>query len=258
MSSTWRFPSRLLGLPVLALLILFQASAPADDTNPNPAVKPAEHKGTKARHDRFVERAKQGDVDVLFLGDSITQGWEGAGKAVWKTRYDSLKAANFGIGGDRTEHVLWRLTEGKELDGIQPKVVVLMIGTNNMGAANPSKTGKVNEKSLTASQIADGVTAIVKEIHKQVPKTKILLLAIFPRAEMPDSAARKKVEETNELIKKLDDGGKTVLYLDINNKLLDRDGALAPEIMPDYLHPNETGYKIWSRAIEKPLAELLK
>jgi lysophospholipase L1-like esterase len=260
MSLATRLPLRLLGLPVLACLILLHANAPADDAKSNPAVKPSERKdkSSKTRHERFVERAKKGDVDVLFLGDSITQGWEGQGKAVWKARYDSMKAANFGIGGDKTEHVLWRITEGKELEGIQPKVVVLMIGTNNMGAANPSKDGKVNQNSVSASQIAEGVTAIVKEIHKQIPTTKILLLAIFPRAEMPDSPARKKVDEVNEMIKKLDDGGKSVLYLDINNKLLDRDGVLLPEIMPDFLHPNEVGYKIWGRVIEKPLAELLK
>src|SRR5205814_1275689 len=118
----------------------------ADDKKPShTAVTPVprEQAPWVKRHKAFLERAKQGDVDVLFLGDSITQGWEGAGKQVWKDHFEKLKAANFGIGGDQTQHVLWRITEGKELEGIHPKVIVLMIGTNNMGA---ERDGKVSSR----------------------------------------------------------------------------------------------------------------
>ena len=148
-------------------------------------------------HESFLERAKEGNIDLLFLGDSITQGW--ANNDVWKRFYAPRNAANFGIGGDRTQHVLWRLEHG-EVDGIHPKVVVLMIGTNNSG-------------SNTAEEIANGVTAIVKSIREKLPETKILLLGVFPRAEKPGSI-RDKLAAVNAQIAKLDDG-KTVKYLDI-------------------------------------------
>src|SRR5262249_12611506 len=179
---------------------------------------------------------------VLFLGDSITQGWGGA-KEVWEKSFGPLKPANFGIGGDQTQHVLWRITEGKELEGIQPKSIVLMIGTNNMGGNLPE-------------QIADGVTAIVKELNKQRPKAKVLLLGIFPRSAKPTDAVRDKIKLVNERIAKLDDG-KQVYYLDIGAKFLDKDGNLTKEIMPDYLHLSKQGYQIWADAILPKLQELL-
>jgi lysophospholipase L1-like esterase len=241
-----------------AVLVAWALSACAQPDNP--ATKPTERKdkGSVARHERFVKTAKAGGVDVLFLGDSITQGWEGAGKDVWAAKYAPLKAANFGIGGDRTEHVLWRITEGKELDGIDPKVVVLMIGTNNAGS-NP-KGGN------TAEQIADGVAAIVAEIRKQKPKTKVLLLGVFPRSGpgvtkddqvCPPDRLQPKIKAINERLAKLDDG-KNVKYLDIGDRFLTNDGGLSREVMPDFLHLSPRGYVIWAEAIEKPLAELLK
>jgi lysophospholipase L1-like esterase len=237
------------------VLILLSASAVlagpwvtrADD-KPNTAVKPADRskdKGWVKLHESFLERAKKGDVDVLFLGDSITQGWGGKDpKEVWDKSFGSLKPANFGIGGDQTQHVLWRITEGKELDGIQPKAVVLMIGTNNTGGHS-------------AEQIAEGVTAIVKELNAQRPKTKVLLLGIFPRSPKPTDAVRDKIKQTNERIAKLDDG-KQVFYLDIGAKFLDKDGNLQKDIMPDFLHLSKQGYQIWADAITPKLKELLE
>jgi lysophospholipase L1-like esterase len=226
--------------------------------DPNPATKAVprtEQKGWAARHESFVTKAKAGGVDVLFLGDSITQGWEGAGKDVWKSRFAPLKAANFGIGGDRTQHVLWRITEGKELEGIEPKVAVLMIGTNNIS-------------SDSAEQIAEGVTAIVTELRKQRPKMKVLLLGVFPRGGKPGKDLKDantvapgelqpKVKAINERLAKLDDG-KTVKYLDIGDKFLTKEGGLAKGVMPDFLHLSPKGYELWADAIEKPLAALLK
>ena len=191
-----------------------------------------------------MQIAKKGNVDVLFLGDSITDGWRGSGKQVWEKNYAPLKAANFGIGGDRTQHVLWRLQHG-ELEGINPKVAVLMIGTNNLG-------GNTDE------QIAEGVKAIVEEIHKQKPETKVLLLGIFPRAASAKDSTRKKIKDINEMISKLDDGGKHVKYLDIGDKFLDAEGNLSKDIMPDYLHPNAKGYEIWAEAIDPTLKQMLK
>lgn len=208
------------------------------------------------RHETFVAIAQRGHIEVLFLGDSITDAWGGeghspnsAGSKIWAREFEPLKAANFGIGGDRTQHVLWRIQNG-ELDNIRPKVVVLMIGTNNS-----------NGNDHTAEEIADGITAIVREIHKRSPKTKVLLLGIFPRdtgkTSEDKAAQRAKIQRVNAIIAKLDDGGKTVKYLDIGKHFLQPDGTIAKEIMPDYLHLSEKGYQIWADAIREPLAELL-
>jgi lysophospholipase L1-like esterase len=229
-------------LSALLLLGLF-ASAAVSAQAANPATKPVPRNDWMVAHEGFNARAKKGDVDVVFLGDSITQGWGGAGKTVWAERYTPLKAANFGIGGDRTQHVLWRVQNGN-FDGIKPKAVVLMIGTNNTG-------------SDTAPQIAEGVAAIVKEIQTRTPTTKILLLAVFPRAEKADHPLRAKIAEINATIAKLDDG-KTVFFQDIGPKFLQPDGTLTKDIMPDFLHLSPAGYQIWADAIQEKLTELLK
>lgn len=241
---------------VLTLIGLTYAGEPQ---NEHAAIKPVSRmdaKGWKSRHESFLARAKQGEVDVLFLGDSITQGWEGNGKKVWAGKYAPMKAANFGIGGDRTQHVLWRITEGKELEGIMPKVVVLMIGTNNMGA---NREGQIDPKrGDTADQIAEGVEAIVKELHKQFPRAKVLLLAIFPRAEKPDTEARAKIKQTNERLARFAKQQNNVRFLDIGAKFLTPDGVLTKEIMPDFLHLTPKGYEIWAEAIQKDLTDMLK
>jgi lysophospholipase L1-like esterase len=220
------------------MLLSLPAAMYADD---NPAAKALNR--DNARHKQFLEIAKKGDVDVLFLGDSITQGWEGAGKEMWKTHFAPLKAANFGIGGDQTGHVLWRLTEGKELEGINPKVAVIMIGTNN-GAHK-------------ADEVAGGIEAIVAELQKQRPECKILLLGIFPRSAKATEPVRAKLKEVNTRIAKLDDG-KKVFFKDIGDKFLDSEGTLSKEIMPDLLHLSPKGYTIWAEAIKPDVEKLLK
>jgi lysophospholipase L1-like esterase len=241
--------SALAGILTLALVW----TAAAQDKNPATTPNQRKDKGAVDRHERFVKRAAEGNVDVLFLGDSITQGWEGA-KDEW-AKVEKWKPANFGIGGDRTEHVLWRLTEGKELEGIHPKVCVLMIGTNNTG-------------SNTAEQIADGVKAVVAELHKQVPEMKVLLLGVFPRSAKPGNSfgdkkeigasdLNTKIPEINKMIGKLDDG-KTVKYLDIGPKFLDKENGLSRDVMPDFLHLSKKGYEIWAEAIKEPVESLLK
>lgn len=195
------------------------------------------------RHAKINDRAKQGDVDLIFIGDSITQGWEGEpGKAVWEKFYGSRKAMNAGIGGDRTQHVLWRLDNGN-IDGIKPKLAVIMIGTNNSG-------------SDASQDIAAGITAIVEKLQAKLPKTKILLLGIFPRGEDGADAKRKVNMGANELVKSLDDG-KSVYYLDISDDFLGDDGKLSRQIMPDLLHLSKQGYEIWAESIEPKVSELL-
>lgn len=228
-----------------ALLLLAAGVSAAQD---NPASTPSPRKGKDSqpeagwlkRHEGFVAIAKKGDVDVLFVGDSITDGWRG--QKAWK-HFEEFKPANFGIGGDRTEHVLWRLQNG-ELDGIKPKALVLMIGTNNVGANK-------------ADQISEGIEAIVKHVRKTSPETKILLLAVFPRGEKAEkNAAREKIAAINKTIAKLDDG-KSVRYLDIGGRFLREDGLLTKDIMPDFLHLSAAGYEIWAQAILPTLKELV-
>ncbi|OAI54741.1 GDSL family lipase [Planctomycetaceae bacterium SCGC AG-212-F19] len=179
---------------------------------------------------------------MVFFGDSITVGWRGAGKEVWAKNFDPLKSANFGIGGDRTQHVLWRIAGG-ELEGIKPKVAVVMIGTNNSG-------------SDSAPDIAEGVTEVVKLIKNKSPETKVLLLAVFPRGQKIPNTGNDKLIEVNKTVAKLDDG-KSVRYLDIGPKFLDKEGQLPKDVMPDYLHLSPKGYEIWAEAILPLLNEML-
>jgi lysophospholipase L1-like esterase len=232
----WRIIVSGLGLGCLlslAGMALAQAPPPA-------TVTPASRDGWWMKlHDSFLEQTRKGNIDLLFLGDSITQGWNN--NAVWKRFYGPRHAANFGIGGDRTEHVLWRIEHG-EIDGIHPRAAVLMIGTNNAG-------------SNSADEIAQGITAIVKELRKRLPETKILLLGVFPRGQKPD-ATRAKLEEVNKQVSRLDDGSH-VTYLDIAKAFLEPDGTLSREIMPDYLHLSAKGYRLWADAMEPTLWRLL-
>ncbi len=246
-------PSRL-SLTLTALSAL-ATSVLADAPKPL-ALSPAPHPGKEALHASFNEISKKGEAPLVFLGDSITQGWSGKGKAVWESTWAPLGAANFGIGGDRTEHILWRLANGN-YEGLKPKLTVLMIGTNNTGhQGRPMAEHGGAVYSSTAEETAAGVTEIVKVLREKQPQMKILLLAIFPRGETPEDKMRQQNEKTNELIAKLDDG-KNVLFMDVNKAFLEPDGTLSKEIMPDLLHPNEKGYEIWARAIEGRVKELL-
>ncbi|MDB6004550.1 MAG: hypothetical protein JWR15_1537 [Prosthecobacter sp.] len=201
--------------------------------------------GFIASHEKFVSIAKEGKSQLVFLGDSITAGWAGNGKDVWAKSFGPYTPANFGIGGDRTQHVLWRIQNGELDGGIKPKAIVLMIGTNNSG-------------SDSAEGIAKGVTAIVKTIREKQPQAKILLLAVFPRGEKASpNPGRDKLKQVNDIISKLDDG-KNVFFLDIAGKFLQPDGSLTKEIMPDFLHLSPAGYQIWADAISPKLAELMK
>jgi lysophospholipase L1-like esterase len=241
----------------LLFLLLLLIPVLRADSSKNYAVMPVLHPGTEKRHESFNEISKKGEAQLVFLGDSITHGWETKGKAVWDKYWAPLQAANFGIGGDRTEHVLWRMEHGN-FDGLHPKEVVIMIGTNNTGhQGRPQKELNDAVYECSAEQTAEGVKAIVNQLKSKFPKTKILLLAIFPRGATPDDKFRKQNEATNAIIKNLADN-KTVFFMDIGPKFLQPDGTLSKDIMPDLLHPNEKGYEIWAQAIEPKVKELLK
>ncbi|MBU0640312.1 MAG: hypothetical protein KKB50_15715 [Planctomycetes bacterium] len=195
------------------------------------------------RHEQVNARARQGGVDLVFLGDSITQGWETAGKTVWEKYYGPRNAVNIGFSGDRTQHVLWRLDHGNVAD-LTPKTVVVMIGTNNS-----------NGQDNTAAEIAAGITAIVEKLRAKLPQTKVLLLGVFPRGAQPN-AQREKNATASHLAAQCADG-EMIHYLDIGEAFLEPDKSLSREIMPDLLHLSPRGYEIWAEAIEEKLAELL-
>ena len=225
------------------VLALLSVGAIAEDKAPSTVVPVPRDGGWMNRHQSFNERVKKGNVDLLLIGDSITQGWEGAGKEAWAKHYDKRNAVNLGIGGDRTQHVLWRLDNGN-VEGISPKLAVLMIGTNNS-----------NGTDNTAEEIGAGITAIVKKLREKLPQTKVLILAIFPRDEKP-TPRREKNAKASEIASKLADN-QNVFYLDIGSKFLTPDGLLTKDIMPDYLHLSPQGYTIWAEAIEPKVAELM-
>ena len=271
----------------LALGLSFPLLTAGEKSAGNPAAQKLDR--DIPRHKDFLQRIEKskGAGDVIFLGDSITQGWEG--QKAWQEHFGALKPVNLGIGGDQTGHVLWRITEGRELERLNPKAAVLMIGTNNTGGHS-------------AEQIAGGIKAIVEELKRQKPGIKILLLGVFPRGSagdadrtleqitkgvapiseelkkgqpdlkrlnalvreleqrrgtIPAAKLSKKIGEINALIAKLDDGT-TVFYKDIGREFLDEHGGLSGEIMPDYLHLSPAGYDRWGKAIKGDIEKLIK
>jgi lysophospholipase L1-like esterase len=197
-----------------------------------------------ARHEGFVATAKQGNIDLLLHGDSITDWWlQDANKPVFDKYFGTIRTANFAVAGDTTQGVLWGLRNG-EGQGFQPKAVMLMVGTNNTGQS-------------TGPEIAEGVGAVVTELRRNFPSARILLLAIFPRA-LPGDPVRDKIAEVNRIISRLDDR-KNVFYMDIGQKFLDEKGVFLPDsFRPDNLHPQAKGYEIWGEAVSAKLAELMK
>jgi lysophospholipase L1-like esterase len=272
---------------VLALGLFPLALVAQDKAADNPAAQKLNR--DIPRHHDFLKRIEQnqGAGDVIFLGDSITHGWEG--QKAWQEHFGSFKPVNLGIGGDQTGHVLWRITDGHELEHLNPKAAVIMIGTNNTGGH-------------TAQQIAGGIQAIVEELKRQKPNIKVLVLGVFPRGnggdaersleqiteainpineelkkEKPDvkrlnalvrhleqqrgtiaaDKLNKRIPEINAIIAHLDDG-KTVFYKDIGKDFLDQNGGLSGAIMPDYLHLSPQGYDIWGKAIKGDIEKLIQ
>ncbi|MCX5771016.1 MAG: platelet-activating factor acetylhydrolase IB subunit [Candidatus Hydrogenedentes bacterium] len=234
---------KLMVLRVMTMALVFVVCCAAMAVAAEPADQPASRsdQGWLDRQASFNERVKQGDVDMIFIGDSITQGWEGGGKATWDKFYGKRNAVNLGISGDRTQHVLYRLDNGN-IDGISPKLAVIMIGTNNASEYTPD-------------QIAGGIKTIVQKLRAKLPDMEILLLGVFPREEKPGEL-RAKLVEVNKQIAKLDDG-KKVFFLDIGDKFTQPDGSISVDIMPDFLHLTEKGYDIWANSIEPKVKQLL-
>jgi len=233
-------PSRFVLLALCALPLAGRALA---HSAVEPAPRPDEW--WRKRHESFNTNvaAVADKAQVLFIGDSITQGWEGEGKAVWARYYAPRNAINLGIGGDRTQHVLWRLDNGN-LQSVKPKAAVVMIGTNNS-----------NGEDNTVEQIAEGVAAIVAKLRSRLPETKVILLPIFPRSENP-SAQRGKVLQVNQVLQKLVDD-RNVFWVDFGHRFLAMDGTIPRDLMPDYLHLSPKGYALWAEALEPRLSAIL-
>jgi lysophospholipase L1-like esterase len=222
---------------------------------PNPAAQKTNLE-MRARHKLLLKRNadNKNKGDVIFLGDSITEGWESDGKEAWKEHFGAFEPVNLGVNGDWTGGLLWRISDGKEIEDLKPKAAVVLIGSNNV-------------RDHSALQIAGAIRAIVEELKKQKPGMKILLLGVFPRGSgkdadretkaIPAAKLNRTIGEINAFIAKLHDG-KTVFYKDVGKTFLDKDGNLPREIMPDGLHLSARGYDVWGKAIKGDLEKLLK
>ena len=207
---------------------------------------PAENEGMRERNQELVARALANPkAEVMFLGDSITQGWDFAGKSVWDLEFAPLQAINLGVSGDRTEHVLWRLQQGA-YDQLRPELIVMMIGTNNTG-----------HRMDPPEDIESGVRAILADLRRRYPKAKLAMLAIFPRGETADDEMRRNNAEANKLLAPLarEFGAE---WLDLNRAFVDSKGVLSKELMPDLLHPNERGYDAWANAMRQAITRWMR
>jgi hypothetical protein len=194
----------------------------------------------ESRHNSINKRLKEGNVDLLFIGNSIIHGWENSGKEYWNLYYKHRNAVNMGFGWDRTQHVIWRI-DHTNFENLTPKLAIVLVGINNW----PN----------TSEEIADGIIMICKKLREKLPMMKILLLAIFPSDQTPTDN-RRKMEKASLLASKIADG-KMIYYLDISKEFLEQDGTISIDIMPDYIHPSNKGYKIWAEAMEPTIAKLL-
>jgi len=215
--------------------------------DPKPAaVVPVQRTETwwTTQHEQTLARIRQGAVDLLFIGDSITQRWADEGHRIWNTYYGRRRAVNLGFKGDGTEHVLWRLLHG-EIDEIQPKLVVVMIGTNNTG-----------RRQDPPEETAAGVQEILTTLRTRLPTSKILLLGVFPRGASADDPLRRLNAAINDRLRHYADN-QQVFFLDLSWRFLDDQGRLSQNLMPDYLHPSERGYQVWADGMEDMIRKLL-
>ena len=194
-----------------------------------------------SRHQDILQREDKGKTGLIFIGNSIIHHWEDTDIDSWNEFYGKMNPINMGFGGDQTQHVLWRLDHG-ELEGINPKVAVIIIGTNNVSSGH------------TPEMIAEGVSMIVARVRKHLPATKILLLAIFPRDEL-HSHPRKVNTEASRLFSGIADQ-KSIFFLDLNHIYLDSKGNIPKSLMPDKLHPSAEGYRLWGEAMKERLDSL--
>jgi len=219
--------------------------APADQ----PA--PRSDKNSLLAHEELVQKAKKGGVDVYFIGDSITRRWGTKDPQYremlenWNTNFFGWNAGDFGWGADLTQNILWRLENG-ELDGVNPKIIVILAGINNVGT-RPGGKEKVED-------ITRGLKAIVRVAQEKAPGATIVLTGIFPRND--NMAVIPEINQINENLARMADG-KKIRYINVNDKLADQDGKLFPGMSRDRLHPTVKGYQIWADALKPIFTEIL-
>lgn len=229
------------------------ASALSAQTAPADQPAPRTDQNSHIAHEQLLEKAKAGGVDIYFEGDSIARRWGATDYpqflANWKENFFGWNAGDFGWGADRVENILWRLENG-ELDGVNPKVIVLLAGTNNVGNRVPP------DLDAAAENVIRGLQAVVNVMREKAPKAVIILTAIFPRND--NMAVLPEIAKINAGLAKMADG-KTIRYLDINSKLADADGRLYEGMMNDRdkLHPQIKGYQVWADALKPIFTELL-
>jgi len=212
----------------------------------NPAVVPAPRTdaGILERQTEVLQRAKTtAKAPVIFVGDSITQGWEDGGHEVWQKQFSALGALNLGVSGDRTEHVLWRLQQAP-ITHLEPKVIVLLIGTNNLGHG-----------SSTAEQTLAGVLEVIALLHVQAPQAVLLVHEIFPRGERFNDM-RGNIAQINQVLR--GQAGPTTRVLGFSDMWVRADGTISKETMPDFLHLSPAGYEQWAAAIGPEISAALK
>jgi len=248
------FPSLIFIFSVSIVVDLHAVNVQSDESalklNTSPPIHsihavPKKSEWWQKRHIEKILQAKKSKIDLLMLGDSISHFWEKRGASVWTEFYQSRNAFNLGFSGDRTEHVLWRLRNGA-VENMQPKLTVLMIGTNNTG-----------HRMDPAEHTAQGIKAIISELRTRLPHSKILLLGVFPRHYSPHNEMRIRNKDINNLIQSFKDEGH-VYYLNINNIFLRNDNVMKEELMPDLLHPNASGYQLWAETMEPTINQLMR
>ncbi len=241
-------PSTLSVVCCLLAALLLPTPAPAQADRPAPRTDA----NSKLAHEQLLANLKKGRIDVYFAGDSITRRWRATDYPQylehWNKNFFGWNAANFAWGGDRTQNMLWRLQNG-ELDGVHPKVIVLLAGTNNL---NPFRANEAQVADITK-----GIKALLDTMRAKAPKATVILMGIFPRNDGPNpTALMPAINKINENIAKFADG-KTIRYLNINDKLADKDGKLLPGMAMDRLHLGLNGYQVWADALRPMLTELL-
>ena len=217
------------------------------ESRPGPEEAPNSWTAWLKHHEDRKRRCTEQEVDLVMVGDSIVFGWSRVGKPVWDAYYSDRKAVNIGSSGDRSYHMLWHFQNGG-LDGMKernPKVVVMMIGTNNRG-----------EPEAKGEDTAYGILALLKEVHAKLPQSKILLMPIFPRGKTPADEGRVRNEEINRILHTYVDN-KTVHWMDVGHVFLDDQGNIKSDLMPDGMHPNLDGYWAWAEAMEPTISKLL-
>lgn len=254
-------------LPIIVFGLLLVRAVPMVGLVQMPASKPEAADVPSSRtdqnsmlaHSDLLEKAKQGRIDVYFEGDSITRRWGTSDEQYkhflqnWQENFSGWNAGNFGWGGDKTQHILWRLNNG-ELDNVKPKIIVLLAGTNNVGNTSP-QDGDDPRNDPRVRDTTRGIKAILDVCRRKAPNATIVLMAIFPRND--NMLVMPIINEINRRISKFNDG-KKIRYLNINDKLADNDGRLLEGMTTrDRLHLDLKGYQVWADALKPILTKLL-